>query len=226
MRVALRVEDWLLAGLAIIAGPLIRVVDGSGGVFDPGRPIEGALELIAVLGAAICLVTSRSDAPAGSSPGLTERGAVGPLAGGLLLVAVAGSTGVGLDGAPATIAWLGAIVIVVAIRLRWPALPTVVRRALVTPFILVAGSIFWGVIDGVAGGQTDLAGAATVSDLQTIGFVLGILVAFSGVYYLMLIYAPRQIAEPEGGLRTWLLRYAVFLVSVVVGVSWLRPFGA
>ena len=69
-------------------------------------------------------------------------------------------------------------------------------------------------------------GRPPVSDLQTIGFVLGILVAFSGVYYLMLIYAPRQIAEPEGGLRTWLLRYAVFLVSVVVGVSWLRPFGA
>jgi len=41
----------------------------------------------------------------------------------------------------------------------------------------------------------------------------------------MLIYAPRQVAEPEGGPVTWLVRYGIFLTSVIIGVAWLRPFG-
>jgi hypothetical protein len=119
---------------------------------------------------------------------------------------------------------------VVAVRLRWPALPTSVRRALVTPFLLATGGIFWTIVDQVAGGGS-LVGAATAGadgsapSLQTVALVAGALAAFSAVYYAMLVYAPRQVAEPEGGPVTWLVRYGIFLASVVVGVAWLRPFG-
>jgi hypothetical protein len=41
----------------------------------------------------------------------------------------------------------------------------------------------------------------------------------------MLIFAPRQVAEPEGRPVTWLLRFGVFLVSVAFGLVWLRPVG-
>jgi hypothetical protein len=37
----------------------------------------------------------------------------------------------------------------------------------------------------------------------------------------MLIFAPRQIAEREGGVIEWLLRYAAFVVSIVLGIGWL-----
>jgi hypothetical protein len=40
------------------------------------------------------------------------------------------------------------------------------------------------------------------------------------------VYAPRQIAEPEGGPISWLLRFALFLVSVLFGFGWLGLLGS
>jgi hypothetical protein len=226
---AIRPEDWLLAGWIAVVAPLAGRIDGAAGPFDPGRPIDGVLCLLGVLGALICLATGRSDAPTDAGPGALERASIGPLTGGLLLVAFSGSDGLGLTGVLAWAVLITGIVVVVAFRLRWPRLTTTVRRALVTPFLLATGGIFWTIIDEVAGGGSLLGGVAAGTTpgaaLQEIAFVVGILAAFSAVYYAMLIYAPRQVAEPEGGPVTWLVRYAIFLISVIVGVSWLRPFG-
>jgi hypothetical protein len=41
----------------------------------------------------------------------------------------------------------------------------------------------------------------------------------------MLIYAPRQIADREGGAIAWLARFALFLASVILGISWLSLLG-
>jgi len=220
----LRMEDWLLFGWVSLAAPVLGQLDPSTGPFDPGRPIQGSLELIGIVGALICLVTGRSDPPV-QEAGIIGRGAIGPLVGGLLLVGVAGWTGVGLIGTQATLAWIVAAASIVAIRLRWRALPTSVRRALMTPFILAAGGIFWSVVDSVTGGRSVLGGQPAGASIQDVAQVVGVLAVFSGVYYAMLIYAPRQVAEAEGGLLTWLVRFGVFLVSVVVGLVWLRPFG-
>jgi hypothetical protein len=227
---AIRLEDWLLAGWIAVAAPIAGRIDGSAGPFDPGRPIDGVLCIVGVLGALVCLATGRSDAAPDSGPEMLNRAAIGPLTGGLLLVGVSGSTGLGLSEPAGWAVVIIGIVVVVAVRLRWPALPTSVRRALVTPLLLATGGILWTIVDQVAGGSS-LLGLATigtggvVTPPGTIAFVAGALVAFSAVYYAMLIYAPRQVAEPEGGAATWLVRYAIFLVSIVVGVAWLRPFG-
>ena len=152
------------------------------------------------------------------------------MTGGLLLVALSGSAALGLAGAAGWAVVIAGLVIVVAVRLRWPALPTSVRRMLVTPFLLATGGIFWTIVDQVAGGSS-LLGLATVgtggsiTPIGTLAFVAAALAAFSAVYYAMLIYAPRQVAEHEGGPLTWLVRYGIFLVSILVGVAWLRPFG-
>jgi hypothetical protein len=220
----LRFEDWLLVAWVGLVAPVIGRLDGSGGPFDPGRPIQGSLALIGVLGALACLVTGRADAPAGSDSSVLGRASIGPLVGGLLLVLFAGTSGVGLSGLPADAAAVTGIVILIVIRLRWPALPTATRRLLVTPFILVTGGIFWSIVDSVAGGASVL-GVSDGASPSDVAFEVGVLAAFSGVYYAMLIYAPRQVAEPEGGPFTWLIRYGLFLASVVVGVAWLRPFG-
>lgn len=52
--------------------------------------------------------------------------------------------------------------------------------------------------------------------------MIGFLVAFSAVYYAMLIYAPRQVAEREGGLLAWGLRYLMFLGGIALGAGWPR----
>lgn len=227
---AIRLEDWILAGWIALAAPIAGRIDGSAGPFDPGRPIGGVLCTIGVLGALICLATGRSDAAPGTGRATLDWAAVGPLTGGLLLVAFSGSAGLGLTDAAGWAVVVAGFVVVVAVRLRWPALPTSVRRMLVTPFLLATGGIFWTIVDQVAGGSS-LLGLATIgtggsiTPIGTIAFVAAALAAFSAVYYAMLIYAPRQVAEPEGGPVTWLVRYGIFLLSIVVGVTWLRPFG-
>jgi hypothetical protein len=52
--------------------------------------------------------------------------------------------------------------------------------------------------------------------------VIGFLVAFSAVYYAMLIFAPRQVADREGGLVVWALRYLMFLGGIALGTGWPR----
>ncbi|MGH2464529.1 MAG: hypothetical protein ACRDGI_03635, partial [Candidatus Limnocylindrales bacterium] len=86
--------------------------------------------------------------------------------------------------------------------------------------------IFWTIIDSITGGGS-LAGAFSGAgfDPGSVVFAAAALLAFAGVYYAMLVYAPRQVAEAEGGLGAWLARFGLFIVSVGLGVAWLRPFG-
>jgi hypothetical protein len=87
-----------------------------------------------------------------------------------------------------------------------PPLDVMARRVLVAPFVLVAGGLYWSFIEAVSG---------------TGGAPLVFLIAFSAVYYAMLIYAPRQVAEREGSGLVWVLRYLAFAVSIVLGIGWL-----
>ncbi len=221
----LRIEDWLLAGWVGLASPLLAASATEGaGPFGPGHPVVGAFRLVAVVGALACLVTRPSDPGPASEGGVIERGAVGPLAGGLILVGVSAVTGLALTEAGAWAVVIGAIVLLAGLRIRWPALPTSVRRSLVTPFILAAGGIYWSVLDGVTSGQS-LLGLTSGSDLRAVAPLAGFLLLFSAVYYAMLVFAPRQVAEREGSPISWLARFGVFAVSLVFGLAWLRPFG-
>ena len=218
----LRVEDWILAGWIALAAPaLIQVQGTSTDVFDGGRPVDGLIGLIAVAGALACLALRRPTTP--SDGGLIGSGAVGPFVGGLLLVAISSATALGL-GSTVMLVLAGVIAVAaVVIRLRLPAAPPIVRRALVTPYVLVTATLFWRLINAVTGGA-DLSGglrSASIADLQAAGPVLAFLLAFSAVYYAMLVFAPRQVAEREGGVVTWLVRFALFVAGFALGLTWL-----
>lgn len=218
-----RAEDWLLAGWVGLAAPALSRVQGgpSGSPFDGGRPIDGVFGLIGVLGAIACLALPT--APAAGKPGLPGSAVVGPFVGGLLLVTLSAVSGLGLSsgvvaGLAVAIA-LGAV----AVRLRVPPASSMVRRALVTPYVLVTGSVFWQLVNAVSsdGGLASQLRSASPTQLGAAAPVLGFLVAFSAIYYAMLVYAPRQVAEREGGLVAWLVRYALFAAGVAIGASWL-----
>ncbi len=226
----IRPEDWLLVAWIAIVSPLLGHGQGSQpgpGPFDGGQPLEGIFRLVAVLGALACIVTRNADGPA-NAPGVLERASVGPLTGGLLLVGISGASGLGLTGNAGYAPLIVAVVVTVVVRIRWPALPTTVRRALVTPLVLAAGGIFWTIVDSVSNGGSWfglVSGASAGQDLGSIAFVVSALVAFAAVFYAMLVYAPRQVAEAEGGVGEWLARFGLFLASLGLGVAWLRPFG-
>lgn len=217
----LKAEDWLLAGWIAVVSPLVFRAGGDKGPFDSGQPVEGLLRLLAVLGVILCLAV-RHPKDEAAKPSIINRASVGPFTGGLLLVLISGFTA--LDVPSNLVVWILLIAVAGALLVRFagPPLAAPLRRALVTPFVVIAGGIYWNVIAQVAGIRGFVvAGATSAADRHTALLALGFLALFSAVYYAMLIYGPRQVAEPEGGLVEWGLRYVVFLASIVLGLGWL-----
>jgi hypothetical protein len=224
-RVVLVAEDWLLAAWVAVATPLLFRAEGGSGPFDSGAPLLGVIRLAAVLGALIC-VSCRRHPNAPRERSLIGVGAIGPLTGGLLLVAISGFTALGVTSGAGIALVAVAAVAMIAVHVLLPPLSIVARRVLVTPFVMVAGGLFWTFIAAVTGEPGSATPAAAIANPQTAVAAAGFLLAFSAVYYAMLVYAPRQVAEREGSLVTWVLRYALFVAGVVFGLAWPRLFGA
>lgn len=221
-----RVEDWLLAGWIVLAAPALAQAGGSAGPFDSGHPIDGLLRLAGFCGAVACLATRSSGPPAGAGLALNSA-SIGPLVGGLMLVGGSAFAELGLDPAAAFAPTLGIVLAVGVLQSHLPAVPTAVRRALVTPYLLVAGGLFWNIVRQVTGGLGLTAQSGTRLDaLSAAAGPIGLLVLGAAVYYAMLIYAPRQISEREGRPIEWLARFALFVASVGLGLGWLAVLGA
>ena len=219
----LRAEDLLVVGWVAIASPLLFKIGGDKGPFDAGQPIPGLLRLVAVAGVLICLAARSQPGPGrGTGASMIQRGVVGPFAGGLLLVTIAGFTALSTPPPLVLAVLVIAAIAMIAVHFALPPLSTLARRALVSPFVLIAGGLYWTFIESVIrpSDAAALRRAAAV-DLHAATPLLLFLVAFSAVYYAMLIYAPRQVAEREGGWVEWLLRYAAFAASIALGIGWL-----
>jgi hypothetical protein len=214
-RSLLRREDWLLAGYVALATPLFAMIEGLAGPFDSDRPLEGIVRLAAAGGSLACLATRNSDAPEREPPILTTA-AAGPI---VAVVALAGASAFAALGLSSPLAFVVAFAVAMIIALAQshrPAWSVAVRRALAAPFSLAAAGIFWGFVASIAT-ATDVAGRFMTVAGQ---FVLLIALVASGMWYGLFVYAPRQIVEPEGDVRAWLTRYAVFVAAVVAGLSW------
>jgi hypothetical protein len=225
-RVLVRAEDLVLAGWIGLADPALAHAQGTAGPFDGGQPVEGLLRLAGVAGALACLATRSTDRP--NSASILEGGLAGPVVGGLMLVGAGAFAGLGLDPEPGMVLALVAAMVGAGLRSHLPALSPAVRRTLITPFALAAGGIFWSFVEGFTGGAgLSMDPATLVSTLSSseAQFVLTMLTAAAAVYYAMLIFAPRQIAEREGGPIEWLFRFALFMASVVFGLGWLSLLG-
>ncbi len=223
----LRAEDWLLAAWVAIATPLLFRAQGGAGPFDGGAPLIGVIRLVAVFGALICLA-ARPDpnARALESQSIIRRGAAGPLTGGMLLVAISGFTALDVTSNVGLAVIGAAIVAMLVVHFAIRPFNGATRRALVTPFVMVAGGLFWTFIAAISGEPGSATPATAIADPRTAVAAIGFLLAFSAVFYAMLVYAPRQVAEREGGFITWVLRYALFIAGIAFGLAWPRLFGA
>ncbi len=221
-----RAEDWILVGWVVFGAPLVARTAAPTGPFDAGQPLQGILRLGAVLAALACVAANRPSGPPATDRQIMESAAVGPFSGGLLMVAISGGIALDLPSWGPIAFCLLAACVMIAMRVVVPPLPTVARRLLVTPFVLAAAGIFWSVIDAVLGPISGGGGGGSWGSLVSLPPVVlpvvGFLVAFSAVYYAMLIYAPRQVAEREGGLLAWGLRYLMFLGGIALGAGWPR----
>jgi hypothetical protein len=228
---ALRPEDFLLAGWVGLANPLLTRSSGNGDPFTPDRPLEGALQLLGVAGAIACLATRTAavtpDGSRSSDDRSGEYGAyIGPATGGLMLVGASGVAGLGFAPESAMLPVFGAVAFLPLFRNLLPALSPRTRRALVTPFVLAAGGIFWSFVRGATGGAglfRDVGSLIAVA--PSVAPLLGLLTLAAAVYYAMLVFAPRQIADREGGPAVWLFRFGLFMAGLLLGFGWLGVLG-
>jgi hypothetical protein len=110
---------------------------------------------------------------------------------------------------------------------RLPVIPEWQRRVAVTPFLLITTSFFTSLVADLVDGVEILAIARALFDGSTAApavagvgaILLTALLAGSATFYAMLVVAPRELAAPEPLARVWLVRFAVFVVSAVVGAA-------
>ena len=217
----LRLEDVLLAGWMIVVAPLFAAGSGSSPTTAGSDPILGLLDLVGLLTFAAC-IGARSRP--GVASGLVERGdlryAVGPLVGAFAFAVNDVRDRLGLPDAIAAFPIVAAAAVALISRLRLPPLSAIQRRTLVTPFVLVASRYFGQVLGGLTsifdlrelassiGQPGGIAGAA---------FVVVVAIVGVAIFYVMLVFAPRQIAEREGTGATWTVRFVLFIVSLALG---------
>ena len=185
-------------------------------------PLAGLLGIVALCGVGVCLGSRGRD---GVHTGLVASGdvgyAVGPLTGALAFALVTTNAHLGLgDG----LAWLPlALAVGAGVAAHWLLAPLAVeqRRALVVPFVLVSSGAFSEIISGIAG-IFDLrlsAAAITAGQATEVLAVVGLATIGCLVFYLMFVFAPRQIAEREGSTLNWAVRFGAFVVSLSLGTT-------
>jgi hypothetical protein len=216
----IRLEDILLAIWLIVIAPLFAPTSGSAAGTGPD-PILGLLDLIGLLAFAACLGARSQPGVIG---GLVSGGdvlyAVGPLFGALAFTIDDIGARIGLPDNLALLPIVVAAVVAIVARFRLPPLTAVQRRTLVTPFVLVTSRFFGDFLHGLTplfdlrqllatiGEPGALAGTAFVTLIATVG---------AAIFYVMLVFAPRQIAEREGSPASWTVRFILFVVSLSLG---------
>jgi hypothetical protein len=252
LRGAIQLEDLLLAAVIVVL-PLLR--DGgsigatAGFLGDTPDVLGGLFAIAGAVGAIVCIATrvpgtSRLDAAHAAAPEAAAGPAfgfrpdarmaiIGPYLGGVALVGAHGFEKLGIRGGdwlagPAFVVGVGAFIFAD----RLPVVDAWVRRTLVTPFVLVAGGIFEGIVGDLtpefdplgavgallAGRANELTGLDTPSAGGLLLFSYGFVIAGTGVFYAMLVYAPRELAVSHPTPRgVWPVRFVLFLVAVVVG---------
>jgi hypothetical protein len=186
--------------------------------------LVGLACLVAAAGAILALATRRpgeSTVEASDTPAVNWA-LIGPLVGGITVVAGAGVEKLGGDGAIVGFPVLIVAAFAVALASYMPVLQPSVRRALVSPFVLVAGSIFSGVLSSItstfAFDGESLGLLAVPGALATLGGFFAIIAVASGIFYLMLIVVPRELANPGSSRLAWIVRFALFFGSLILGI--------
>lgn len=111
---------------------------------------------------------------------------------------------------------------------RLPVLPTLYRRLLIAPIVLIGTWNFSALVNSFFGNVT-ASNLLTPDALRQLtdasssaGFVLGLVTASLVLFYLVFIVAPRQIAYPSGSWRDWIVRFGIFAIALVFNLGWAR----
>jgi hypothetical protein len=186
-------------------------------------PLVALLYLVAVVGAIVVLGTRDPDDQPSlnlKEGSLTPRAyAPFPLIAVLGMIGSAGTEGLGIGSSEALFApiFIAAAAAFVLYK-NLPVIPTDLRRALMTPCILISSVIFNGIISDLFS-EVRPADIADIVDTAGFGAAAMLFVFLPGVFYVMFVFAPRQLAETEGTWRQWFIRYGLYLGAALPGAA-------
>jgi hypothetical protein len=238
----LMLEDWILAAWVALASPAIVRAEGAG-MFAPSRPIDGLLWLAGAVGAAVCLASRNPDQP--DTPRGLSAGVAPLIVAGMLVVGAGASAALGLPvliGLLPAIAAAGWMVLPPAALAGLPirpstqpgslfVLPAAIRRALLTPYLLATGGILYGLLAPLSGsarfakGLWDVVGRWAPDALPALLMAAAAITVAVAIAYAMLVYWPRQILGRSDRPVVWAIRFGVFYIGLIFGLSWLSVVG-
>jgi hypothetical protein len=221
----IQVEDLALVGVVLLGALLGEGATASvaQSILERERdPLLGAVSLIAAVGAMVAMATR---VPGESRVDRSERRywIVGPFIGAVGFTCGSALELLGIESGDVV---TGPALLVAILSLvfadRLPVVERPVRRLLVAPFVLLSGAVFQGLTAEL---MTGLAGVvdlptllASPDGLQLVALVVGVSLAVSWIFYSMLVFAPRELADPGAPTAWWAVRFGVFWVSVVAGL--------
>lgn len=115
----------------------------------------------------------------------------------------------------------GSFVVIGVFYNRMPVIDYALRRILMTPFTILTTSIFISTI-GPIFANVDANSIFQIVQSDFGRFEFGLLLAGVLVYYLMFVFAPRQIAGSGGGWLQWGARFALYLVGLILNIRLLQ----
>jgi hypothetical protein len=228
----IQAEDVTLA-LILIATPFVQPITNLLPVFGPQNDFLGGLvAFLAAVGAMVAMATRVPDENRLEKPPTTAAAQqdvlpvriwlVGPFIGAVGFVAGDSLDRMGLPGGDALvgIAFLVAMVAFVFAR-RLPVVSRTTRRLLVGPFVLLSGAFLQQVAASVTSSfaGTDVLGQLLALHNPALEVeLLGIIGFAALIFYEMLVFAPRELADPGASTRSWAIRFTVFYVSLLVAI--------
>ncbi len=115
----------------------------------------------------------------------------------------------------------GAFVLIGLVYSHMPVIDFSVRRMLMTPFIILTTTIFASTVSLIfANVNANSVVAIVQNELGRFEFELVLAGAF--VYYLMFVFAPRQIAGSGGGWLQWTARFVLYMVGLILNIGLLQ----
>ncbi len=234
MPAAFQIEDALLFVWLVVVTPLLQVVLGGAmrglslGNLDHSAPDATALGVVflgATLAAAVCTLTRAPGDEQAKEPvtGTPFGYAHLPMMAATAIMLFLGLALLGLDDASPGLMclWFGLFVVVAMVYPRMPVLDFSLRRILMTPFIILSTTIFTSSINPILAG-VDPKGLFRIAQSELGRFELGLILAGTLVYYLMFVFAPRQIAGGGGSWRQWALRFVLYVVGLILNIGFLQ----
>ena len=222
LRAAAVLEDAILLAWLATLGPWFAGVQrGSDAPASATTIAVGLVELGAIVGALVCILTrGRGDPPMPEDPGASGRSfAPYPLAFALSIIGREAFDDLGIGSeVVAALAFLAAGIGTMA-RGLLPELAPGARRLLITPYLLVSAGVFQRFVGDIwRGTGTGLTFWTDAGGGPGLG-ILAIVVLGTAVFYLAFIAAPRELVEAPRPAWVWPIRFAIFVLGLIFGIG-------